>query len=125
VEIVQDGQERAFRGRGVQETCDGIEEPEASGVRIGRWCLVGAPAKLADLGEKLSEIVCTGPHVAERGLGTHGPDKGAQRLHPGPVRRGPARFPTPSPEDDGASVASAGCDLVGEPALADSRFTGE
>ena len=104
VEIVEEEDGRALLGCGSQEGRHGVEEPESRSVGPDA-------ARLPSCRKQLAQLGCVRVAVA---------DVGAQRLHPGPVRRRAARLPG-APDENGHTAAPGEAqEFVGEEALADA-----
>lgn len=122
LKIVDDDEERLAGGGVSQKSGGRVEEPETSRLRVDRcrWAQIGKHR--IHFREHLGDVDGAGPHLVVESPHLRSADVGAQRLHPRPVGRSPARFPALAPKHGDALVPGSGSDLVGETSLTDARF---
>jgi hypothetical protein len=125
VQIVEREHERPLCGGAREKREHGVEEAEASRLRVERRRLRQIAKELAQFRQQLCHLASAGTELLTKALGIALTDVGPKRLHPGPVGGGTARLPTSADQNVCGARPSVEDKLFGEAAFSDAGLTDE
>ena len=125
VQVVEHQHERLRVRDALQERGQGVEQPEARALGLGRRRRRQVGDDVAQLRQQLGEVRRPGPELRPQRGGLGRADVGAQRLHPRPVGGRAAGLPAAADEHQRAARSRPRGELLGQPALADARLADE
>ena len=122
MQVVEDEHDRAVGGGALQESRNRVEQAHA--------LAPGCPFRqlrqqLRQFGKDLHDLRRSGPELRAQAAEVRVVESHPERLHPGPVRRCAAGLPAPADKHFYAPRTRASGELLGDPALADSRLADE